>query len=178
VRGGRAARPAGKTLLAPFARIVSLLAAATAIGACSGGAGDSASDSAQSPRDVRITMERTPCFGSCPVYLVEIDGTGRVVFDGRGFVRQSGRHEATVPASDVQALAREIEAAGYFGFGANYPPDKTDHAGVITSVTIDGRTHRIEHNLGSDSAPSALADIERRIDEVAGTQRWIGERKN
>jgi hypothetical protein len=150
--------------------------AAIAIGAAACGGGEGAGgDSAAPARDVRITLERTPCFGRCPIYLVEIDGTGRVVFDGRGFVKETGRHESTVASESVQALARELEAGGYFGFRDHYPPDKTDHAGVITSVTIDGRTHRIEHNLGSDAAPSVLADLERRIDEVAGTARWIGE---
>ena len=154
--------------------LASLLLAMGLGAACSEGA-RSTGDSTAPARDVRITLERTPCFGRCPIYRVEIDGSGRVVFEGRGFVKESGRHEGTVSASEVQALARELENAGFFGLRTHYPPDKTDHAGVITSVTIDGRTHRIEHNLGSDSAPSVLSDLERRIDEVAGTARWIGE---
>ena len=154
--------------------VVGLVLGSVGAAACGGGE-NAAGDSAGAARDVRITLERTPCFGRCPVYLVEIDETGRVAYDGRGFVRETGRHESTVAAAQVQALARELESAGYFGFRNNYPPDKTDHASIITSVTIDGRTHRVEHNLGSDAAPSVLADLERRIDEVAGTARWVGE---
>ena len=142
--------------------------------ACGGGDGSRAGDSASAPRDVRITLERTPCFGSCPVYRIEIDGTGKVAYDGKGFVETKGRQEATVPAGEVQALARELEAAGYMGWRDDYPLEATDHASVITTLTIDGKTKRVEHNLSSRTAPSQLEPLERKIDDVARSVRWVG----
>ena len=130
---------------------------------------------AEAPRSVSITMERTPCFGSCPVYRLDVDGTGKVVYEGRGFVKERGRKEATVRAEDVQALAREIEAAGFYTLRDSYPPDATDNASVITSVTIDGKTKRVEHDLSSRSAPASLKALYQRIDEVAGSKQWVGE---
>jgi hypothetical protein len=139
------------------------------------GAGCGKSGDAGPPRTVSITMERTPCFGSCPVYRLELAGNGKVAYDGRGFVKERGQREATVPAADVQALAKEIESAGYFTFRDHYPPNATDNPSVITSVTIDGRTKRIEHNLSARSAPAALEALYLRIDEVAGSKQWVGE---
>jgi hypothetical protein len=150
------------------------LCIAVALAACGGDDEDAARSAGLAARDVRIVMERTPCFGRCPVYSVELDGTGRVLFEGKGFVEQTGRHEAQVPARDVQDLARRMETAGWFGLRDSYPPDATDHASVITSLTVDGRTHRIEHNLGSRAAPQVLTDLEQSIDSVARTARWLG----
>jgi hypothetical protein len=151
--------------------IVALALAVSA--ACSGKGGNV--DSTSASRAVTITMERTPCFGRCPVYRVSLNDSGTVVYEGRGFVRENGRHETTVRGGDVQALAKEIEDAGWFSLRDNYPPDVTDHASVITTVTIDGRTKRVEHNLGSRTAPATLEVLYARIDDVAGTKQWVGE---
>jgi hypothetical protein len=97
-----------------------------------------------------------------------------VIYDGKGFVETKGHQEGTVPASEVQALATELEAAGYMGFRDNYPREATDHATVITTLTIDGKTKRVEHELSSRIAPAQLEQLERRIDEVARSVRWVG----
>jgi hypothetical protein len=144
------------------------------VSGCGGGSNDTAADSIPA-REVQITLERSACYGRCPVYRVEIDGTGKVVYEGRGFVKINGQQQDTVPARDVQALAREIEQSGYFGFRDNFPPDATDHPTVVTNVRIGTQSKRIEHNLGSRSAPAALETLYRRIDEVAGVKQWIGE---
>ncbi len=41
-------------------------------------------------KDVVITLERTQCFGSCPVYKLTVYGDGRVVYEGGGFVKIKG----------------------------------------------------------------------------------------
>ena len=157
-------------------RIVATIAMSVLSAACGGGGEAGRGDStAGRPRAVSIAMERGPCFGRCPVYRVEVNDSGKVVYEGRGFVTERGRQEATIPAADVQALAREIEAAGFFDLRDNYPPAATDNPTVVTTVTIDGRSKRVEHDLSSSAAPAALETIYRRIDEVTGVRRWIGE---
>ena len=151
-----------------------VLAAGVVLAATLAGCGGKSED-AIAARPVSITMERTACFGRCPVYRLDISDSGKVVYEGRGFVKERGRHEGTIPVADVQALAKEIEAAGFFSLRDSYPPDATDNASVITSVTIDRKTKRIEHNLGSRTAPAALEALYRRIDEVAGSKQWVGD---
>ena len=52
----------------------------------------------------------------------------------------------------------------------------TDSPTVITSVTAGGRSKTIRHDYGCFDAPRELARLERLIDEVAGTARWVGVR--
>src|SRR5947208_1474873 len=42
------------------------------------------------PRDLRITLERSTCFGTCPDYKLTVTGDGTVVFEGREFVKVKG----------------------------------------------------------------------------------------
>jgi Domain of unknown function (DUF6438) len=130
-----------------------------------------------------VTLERTPCFGTCPVYTVAISRAGEVTFNGKHHVADTGQATATIPPERVDSLLGELEAAGYFGFSDAYVMGSpacgmyaTDSPTVITSATRDGETKTIRHDRGCSAAPAELSQLEQRIDEVAGTGRWIGRR--
>src|ERR1700747_3105350 len=63
---------------------------------------------------VKITLIRTRCFGTCPIYQVEVDGSGAVVFHGGDFVLVPGRHTAHVSEASVRALLEAFQRADYF----------------------------------------------------------------
>jgi hypothetical protein len=128
-----------------------------------------------------ITLERTPCFGTCPVYQVEIARSGAVRFIGKRHVIRQGEAAAEIPAARVDSLLRELEAGGYFRFADAYVMDSpacgryaTDAPTVITSAGDAGRRKTIRHDYGCDAAPPELGRLERLIDEVANTSRWVG----
>jgi hypothetical protein len=128
-----------------------------------------------------VTLERTPCFGTCPVYQVAVSRSGVVRFVGKNHVAQEGEATAKIPAARVEGLLRELEAGGYFGLADAYVVDSpacgqyaTDSPTVITSASAGGRTKSIRHDYGCNAAPGELGRLERLIDEVAGTSRWIG----
>jgi hypothetical protein len=129
---------------------------------------------------VRIMLERGPCFGTCPVYSVTLDGSGAVLFEGRRFVADTGISTGSVPPARVDSLVAELTAGGYFDFADSYRAGEpgceqyaTDLPSVITEVRAGGRSKRIEHDHGCMEAPEALTVLEGRIDSVAGVARWI-----
>jgi hypothetical protein len=133
------------------------------------------------PAEGHLSLERRPCFGTCPVYTVTLERTGAVIFEGRRFVADTGTFTATIPAARADSLFRELDAAGWFGFADRYGMGEpgcqrfaTDLPSVVTEVRMDGRTKRIEHDYGCTDAPAKLADLERHIDEVTGVGRWVG----
>jgi Domain of unknown function (DUF6438) len=128
-----------------------------------------------------VTLERTPCFGTCPVYTVAISRTGQVRFNGKHHVTHAGQAADTIPAARVDSLLAELDAAGYFGFADDYVMNSpacgmyaTDSPTVITSVNREGKAKVIRHDRGCSAAPPELSRLEQRIDEVAGTGRWTG----
>ena len=129
-----------------------------------------------------VTLERTPCFGTCPVYTVAMSRNGVVTFTGKHHVAQTGPVTGTIPGERVDSLLAELEAAGYFEFADSYVMDSpacgmyaTDSPTVITSATRNGETKTIRHDRGCSAAPPELSKLEQRIDEVAGTARWVGQ---
>jgi uncharacterized protein DUF6438 len=128
-----------------------------------------------------ITLERTACFGSCPVYTISVSRSGQVQYEGRAHVRRVGAATGTVPRERVDALLSELERGGYFTFAERYTSPEpacgryaTDSPTALTSVTLAGRTKRITHDYGCGGAPGALVVLERRIDEVLNSGQWTG----
>jgi hypothetical protein len=128
-----------------------------------------------------ITLERTACFGSCPVYTISALSSGEVRFEGRAHVRKLGAAMGRVPRERVDSLLSELERDGYFTFAERYTSPEpacgryaTDSPSAITSVTLRGRTKRVTHDYGCGGAPGALVVLERRIDEALNSSQWTG----
>lgn len=126
-----------------------------------------------------ITLERTTCFGTCPAYTVRITSDGRVDYEGKQFVRVTGHVSADIPAEDVAALVDAFDQIGYFTLDDSYRfvvhadgthSFVTDLPTTTTSIQLGNRTKKIVDYVG---APAVLKELERRIDAVAGTMRWV-----
>lgn len=119
---------------------------------------------------IEITLERTACFGSCPVYTVTIDGDGAVTYDGRQFVRVSGRKTARITRDTVRALAAEFARIDFFALKDEYTAMVSDLPTVYVTLRQGDRTKRVKDYFG---APPALRNLERHIDEAAGVRQWV-----
>jgi hypothetical protein len=129
-----------------------------------------------------ITFERTPCFGTCPVYRVRVSGSGSVSFTGIRNVDSVGTFTGHIDAAAVQALRKAFEDAKYTSllpaYGqSNCSPYGTDAARILTSITTGDQTKSVDHDLGcGNAAPAALPDLYRKFDSIVGITRWMGNR--
>jgi Domain of unknown function (DUF6438)/Ankyrin repeat len=119
---------------------------------------------------IQITLRRTTCFGECPDYTVSIDGHGNVTYEGRRFVRVTGKQVARIDRAAVQALLDEFERIEFFSLKDKYTARITDLPTTYVTLVLGDRSKTVEDYHG---APKALRDLERHIDEAAGVQRWI-----
>jgi hypothetical protein len=107
-----------------------------------------------------ITLERTACFGYCPIYKVTLRRDGTISYNGKEYVDLKGAYEGKVYGFD--RLAQLILSRGYFNLKDNYTIDATDLPSTITSVVREGKRKTIT-NYG-DSGPVELWGIEMAID--------------
>jgi len=71
-----------------------------------------------------ISLERTACHGTCPVYTVTMRHDGTVTYDGKEFVKVTGRRTRKIPVEQFQELAREVERIGFSLSRPNMPTKK------------------------------------------------------
>lgn len=121
-------------------------------------------------RPVVITLERTTCFGTCPAYSLRITGDGRVEYEGREFVRVVGKAATTISPEAVRQLVAEFERIHYFDLEDKYTGGITDLPTTTTSIRIGSRFKQV---VDYYRAPPELRALEARIDEVAGSKRWV-----
>src|SRR5690348_14497714 len=73
-----------------------------------------------SPDTFSISLERTSCFGSCPVYKVTISSDGSVVYEGKKYVRVEGMQRGKVEPEAVKQLMQEFVDSDYFKLEDQY----------------------------------------------------------
>jgi hypothetical protein len=129
------------------------------------------------PPDLEISLERGPCYGTCPIYKVTVDSRGQVYFVGKAYVAFPS-WMTTITQAQLQHLIEGIEVSGFFALPDSYARMASDLPSATTTITMDGKSKQIWHyglhcNPEYDGDPQALCDLEDLIDEVTGTKYWI-----
>ena len=126
-----------------------------------------------------ITLERTACFGACPIYTIGIYEDGRVEYVGQDFVAVRGEQNGSITPEQFIDLLAAFEKADYFNLQDEYTAPATDLPTTITSFTFEGKTKTVRNYGGCFSeilnrAPQALCDLEIMIDEITNSAQWVG----
>jgi hypothetical protein len=129
--------------------------------------------------DAVITLERTACFGTCPVYQLTIYGDGRVVYEGKAFVTVTGKRTTQISPEQLQQLLTAFETANFFSLNDQYVVEATDLPGAWTSISSNGQSKRVWRYGSSDTptlnnAPRSLTELESQIDKIVNSQQWVG----
>ena len=119
-----------------------------------------------------ITLERTACFGTCPIYSLTISGDGKVVYTGENYVTVTSTQTGQISPVTFKELVDEFYKINYFSLQDEYTANITDMPTTITSLTINGKTKKIEDYF---NAPEELKKLEQKIDEVANSKQWVGK---
>src|SRR5260221_9078923 len=129
-----------------------------------------------------ITLERGVCFGTCPSYIVTLACDGTVTWEGRDFVKTKGKATAHIKPEDFNKLVREFEKIKFTTLDDKYQPgtpgcgpSATDMPSAQTSIHLNGKTKSVLHYYGCRDSEvlRALTALERKIDEVIDTEKWI-----
>lgn len=118
-----------------------------------------------------ISLERTPCFGGCPIYKVTLKPDGTVIYDGKRFVEKIGKYEGQVTPEDVIKIRDVATKLDFWKLKDKYTAQITDMPSAI--VTIDaGDKKKTTDNYGGQG-PTELWAIEQLIDKVVdGVREW------
>ncbi len=122
-----------------------------------------------------IRLERTMCYGNCPVYNVTVDKEGNVKYEGEMFVYKSGEYRWKIPSKKVKQLSDLIENFGFESY--IYKPLNgfiTDQPSCITTVKYsDGDSKEIDHYYGDILLDDRLTDFEKKIESIIGTKKYV-----
>ena len=126
-----------------------------------------------------MTLDRSECFGPCPIYSISIHGDGTVIYHGKKYVSVVGKRVHKIPVDDVRKLIDEFNKLGYFSLKDEYTQvvnadgsitHVSDLPGTTTSIKIKRRKKTVYNYFGG---PEALRKLERKIDEISQSARYV-----
>lgn len=155
-------------------RMVMVAAATALLAGCAttGGPGRGADVAATG---ATIRYETSPCFGTCPVYVVTVRPDGSGTFEGQRFTATTGTRAFTASPEAVRrfaaALAPYRPASGerlyHQGTSLCPGPMVSDMPGVdVRWTAADGAEQHISYDFGCDRADTTMRDALRNAPDA------------
>ena len=117
-----------------------------------------------------ISLERTPCFGTCPVDTITLHPDGTADYFGKMNVARIGHYKGRFNQDDFARLSKLLIDRKFFDFQPFYWPGITDQPGLITTVKRGDKTKQVHDN--GRAGPIELWALEMAIAGVAKDINW------
>lgn len=125
-----------------------------------------AKTSVRQPDFEHVLMKRTPCFGKCPIYTVELFKNGRLLYTGMRFVKDSGAYEKNIGAAAAQRIFDEFRKYRVDTCSEQYDMPVADLPGIYYTYTINGEERKI---VNANFGPAFLKLLAQKMDEIGYT---------
>ncbi|MEY3050918.1 MAG: hypothetical protein RLY31_703 [Bacteroidota bacterium] len=172
---------------APFFSLGCLILCCSLLTACTGGkaAADTKpktlpaaapAEPAEAPYDF-LVLEKTPCFGKCPVYKAVIRSDGHATWDGRMNVTRTGRYEGMVSESTIREIRQQAHAIQFLDLEHKYPVDQvvTDLPETILTIQFGDMVKVVRNQY---AAPAKLKSFQSFVEESLEKVDWKPVRTN
>lgn len=116
-----------------------------------------------------LSLERTPCFGTCKAYRIHVYRSGYATFEGRSNVEKVGMHEARIGKDTLSQLLNEAERLTFFDLDTLYDGQVTDLPSTIIRVAGNGKDKRVK---GRYNMPERFKAYGTFIDELLFPVAW------
>lgn len=117
-----------------------------------------------------ITLSRTECFGSCPVYDLTLHSDGRAELKAVSGLDKTGDFEGTVNLFSYGKLCYLMEQLRFTEFNPRYDGNWPDAATVIVTASTGAKEFSVSDY--SEIGPIELWAIQQTIDNIRHEIPW------
>lgn len=117
-----------------------------------------------------ITLERSPCYGTCPVYRVSLHRDGRAEFEAIKYMPTSGKFTSKVEVYEYGRLCYLLDQLHFMSLDPAYEADWTDDA-TYTITTTGKDRKKVVKEYGS-VGPIELWAMQQAIDSIRQKLEW------
>ncbi len=120
----------------------------------------------------RIELERSACFGSCPVYTVTLSRQGAARYVGSAHVERIGTFDGDIDPYHFARLCALAESAGFFSMEPEYRSPWTCAPTAWLRIWRAGHSEPFVVEDYGSAGPIALWGLLVAIDAAQGSIRW------
>lgn len=123
------------------------------------------------PDSLVASMERSPCFGKCPVYKMELYASGYALYRGIKDAPLKGLYTSQIERTELENLLTTVNESSFFSFQDQYiNPHITDIPTVKIYFRSGEKKKMVE--LRSDDYPDPVRSLDQFFDRWIHTQNW------
>lgn len=116
------------------------------------------------------SIEKSYCFGKCPVFTLHIYNSGYAVYNGTANVNLMGRHTSTLTREQMISLIDKANEINYFELKDVYDNEGvTDLPSATTSIVINGQRKAVKRRY---DYPKSILTFEAAFDDIIKRLRW------
>jgi len=97
-----------------------------------------------------VSLTRSGCYGTCPVYQLKIMGNGDVVYFGRNFVEMLGVHTGKLDMNSTEMLFEKLNTYSWKKYPDQYPMDNVDFPQFVIEFKKGDFVKTIRGNSNTD----------------------------
>lgn len=112
-----------------------------------------------------VQMRRTPCFGRCPSYAIELFKDGTVKYTGVSDTKYTGTYEKKLSADKTATIFKAMQEYRIDTCQAEYRLTISDLPGIVYDFTVNGKKQEI---MNAHFGPEFLKSLARDIDSLGG----------
>lgn len=120
-------------------------------------------------------IAKTPCFGQCPVYEVNIFQSGYATLYGKRFFKYEGSYTTKFTTEEMESIVAKAKALGYFAMGHVYDAPVTDLPSTTTVIQTESEEHWIYNRMNS---PDELREFEKFVQKMVEDHSWTVQKKS
>lgn len=125
--------------------------------------GTSCKNRNQVPESSYIVFQQTACFGTCPIYKMTINGSGKIDFEGERFTKKIGSYTKQLSAQETKDLFSKVYDFSWDSFKEDYPTQVSDLPSVVFELNYKEVSKKVvvrgEHPAELDVLQNILSDI-------------------
>lgn len=122
--------------------------------------------------DTVFMLQKTACYGKCPVFTATILSNGTMKYTGKRNVDKVGQYTSKISRIEISKIDRELKRVDILSFAEHYPLDRqdiVDAANTIIYTQFDGESKRIFINHG---APDELKRLINKVERILEEANW------
>ncbi len=104
-----------------------------------------------------FSLERTPCFGTCKAYRIDVYRSGFATYDGRSNMEKQGRHTTRIDDEVLAQLLAKANDIGFWTMQDKYDAEVTDLPSTYIRVVAAGKDKKVLARVGTPAAFKAFA---------------------
>lgn len=126
------------------------------------------------PEDAVVYMERTQCYGTCPIYTYYVLEDGTAKYIGKEHVEKTGTYYTTLSPDEMEDLINLFYKYDFFKYENRYVDLISDLPTTYIYFSHNGEEKKITDYHG---APESLKKLEKEVDNFMESLEWEKKEK-